>query len=511
MGGEPPLLAVEAVSKRYPGVLALDDVSIDVTAGEVHALIGENGAGKSTLVSVLAGATPPLSGRILLRGEEIQIRNPHHAHQLGLRAVFQHLSLVGSLPVDENLFLGRELTTAEVLQRGRMVKEARRVLDSLGVNIDPRRLVRDLTVPQRYLVEIAKASMGDFSILIFDEPTASLTGDETERLFGLVRRYKAAGKGIIWVTHRLEELEVIADRITVLRDGKHVVTLPAEGVKQSQLITYMTGRQYREVFPSLPPLSPDGKAPVLEVEKLSSPGRLQDVTFSLMAGEILGVGGLIGSGKSELGRAIFGLMRHVDGRVRVLGREQEAGKLRPSELVRHGVVYLPADRHAEGLVLNRSVRENISLASLAAFERMGILNTRHELSVVRGLIRELGVSPPRPERRVDSLSGGNQQKVMLARGLIRDTKLFILDEPTQGVDIGTKIGVYQLIRRLAEDGAALLVISSDLLELINLCHRVLVFYRGRVSAVVPHSEATEDRLLRCYFGEFEEDKVGSTG
>lgn len=500
-----PLLRVEAISKQFPGVRALDQVSLEIRAGEVHALVGENGAGKSTLISVLAGSVPPDSGRIILRGREIAIQSPIHASRLGIRVVFQHLSLVPTLTVAENLFLGRELSAGGILSRRQMAEAAASALAGLGEQIDPHARVRDLPVAQRYLVEIAKATLGDFSILAFDEPTASLTVRETERLFALVRRLVAQGKGIIWVTHRLEELAQIADRITVLRDGRYVTTVPAGSVSQGDLIRHMTGKEHQEVFPPPPAVAAADAPPAVAVRGLCTRSGLRDITFSLQPGEVLGVGGLIGSGKTELGRALYGLEAITAGEVSIFGRPVKPERLRPTALARAGVMYFPADRRAEGLVLCRPVGENMTLAALARFERSGLLHKRREQASVQAMISRLAVNPPRAEQRVSLLSGGNQQKVMLGRGLISDTRLFIVDEPTQGIDVGAKIGIYRLIHALAESGAAVLMISSDLLELVHLCHRVLVMYRGQASAMVPHAAATEERLLRHYFGEIKED------
>lgn len=501
MNGE--LLRVEGITKRFPGVAALDNVHFEVRAGEVHGLIGENGAGKSTLVNVLAGSFPPDSGRILWRGKPAVIQSPHHARALGIRTVFQNLSLVPQLTVVENLFLGRELTAGGLLRRSEMVKRVRHVLERIGEPIDPMALVRDLSPPQRYLVEIAKAIMDEFALLILDEPTASLTARETERLFSLVREMVRQGKGVVWITHRLEELEEIADRITVMRDGRYIATVPAAGVGKDQLITYMTGKEYKEVFPPLASLPPVDN-PVLEVTQLHTVNGLSGITFALGQGEVLGVGGLIGAGKSELGRALFGLEKITAGNVRLFGRQLPARALQPSTLIRAGVMYFPADRRGEGLVLCRSVGENMTLAALEQFERLGFLDQPRERQSIHTMVRRFDITPPQPRLRIAHLSGGNQQKTLLAKGVVRPTRLFILDEPTQGIDVGAKIGIYQFIHQLAAAGAAVLLISSDLLELMNLCHRVLVLYRGRVAATVAHGDASEERLLRHYFGDVEE-------
>lgn len=502
MNGE--LLRLERITRSFPGVLALDGVSLDVRAGEVHGLVGENGAGKSTLISVLAGSLSPDSGRVFLGGKEIHIDSPHHAHTLGIRVVFQHLSLAPNLTVAENLFMGRELSSAGLLSRRQMDELARDAMERLGEALDPRERVRDLSVPQRYLVEIAKATLDDLSILAFDEPTASLTTRETKRLFELVDRLVKQGKGVIWVTHRLEELQAIADRITVMRDGRYVTTVPADSVDQNQLITYMTGKQFQEVFPPLHQQPDASVQPVVAVRGLSTKSGLRDVTLTLRPGEILGIGGLIGSGKAELGRALYGLETITAGEVNYFGTTRAPKSLSPSALTSSGVMYFPADRWGEGVVLCRPVGENMTLSALPQFERLGFLDKRREGATVRQLIEQLDIHPATPEPRIRTLSGGNQQKALIARGLVRDSRIFILDEPTQGIDIGAKVRIYQLIQSLAQAGAAILLISSDLHELLHLCHRVITMHQGKVSAVVAHEEASEERLLRHYFGETEE-------
>ena len=497
------LLRAENMTKRFPGVLALNRARLEVFAGEVHALIGENGAGKSTLVAVLAGALRPDYAEIWYRGHRARISSPHEAHTMGIRVVFQNLSLVPQLSVAENLFLGREPTRWGLLGRQEILRQAKVLLERVGASVDPRASVRSLSAPQRYLVEVAKAILDDPVLLILDEPTASLTPRETERLFALVRERRREGKSVVWITHRLEELEQIADRVTVMRDGRYVTTVPARETSRQQLISFMTGREYQEIFPPLQPL-PACAPTVLEVEGLSTQSGLRDISFDLRAGEILGIGGLTGSGKSELGRALFGLEPITAGRIWLLGQRLSPSSLRPGRLIRAGVVYLPPDRRGEGLVPTRSLAENVTLPAVERFERYGFLDTKQESGKILEHIRILRIRPPNPKLRVTYLSGGNQQKVLLARGMVRPTRLFILDEPTQGVDVGAKVEVYEIIHQLARAGAAVVLISSDSPELLHLCHRILVLHQGRVSAVLAHEEATEERLLRHYFGVSEE-------
>jgi len=504
------LLRAHEISKRFPGVLALDRVSFELQAGEVHALVGENGAGKSTLVNIFAGSLRPDSGTIELEGRPVQIRSPHHAQQLGIRAVFQQLSLVPALTVAENVFLGRELTAPLVLRKPAMQAQSLARLGLFDAGIAPTARVRDLTVPQRYLVEIAKATLEQPKVLILDEPTASLTDRETRVLFGLVRELRERGVGIIWITHRLEELYQIADRVTVMRDGRHVATLPVSDTTTDRLITLMTGREYEQIYPVLRPL--EANAPVaLEVRDLRTVHGLRNISFALHSGEILGVGGLIGSGKNLLGRALAGLERATGGEIRVGGTPIALDEVTPHRMLERGLMYFPADRRNEGLLTNRPVLENMTIAALERFEVLAaLLDKRRERRAVLDFIQRLAISPPNPDMRVRNLSGGNQQKVALARGLIRDTRVFVLDEPTQGIDVGAKIATYELLHELARQGAAILFITSDMLELLHVCHRVAVMFQGELVALLTHDEATEERLLQYFFGHAREE-VGRTG
>lgn len=502
MAVQTALLNVIGVSKRFPGVLALDRVNFEVRSGEVHVLVGENGAGKSTLVKILAGSVPPDGGKIVLGGREITLRSPQDARAAGVNVVFQELSLVPQMSIAENLFLGREETAWGLLRRRRMVEQARRAMSAVGVEeFSPRALVRQVPLSVRHLVEFVKATMVPFTVLLLDEPTASLTSMEAERLFNMIDRFRAEGKGIVYITHRLEELGRIGDRVTVFRDGRKVATLPVRDATQDVVIRCMTGREVRDVFP---PMGRASEEVVLRVRGLSTAAGLRNVDLDLHAGEILGLGGLIGCGKSEVGRAVFGLDRVTGGRIELFGQQVPAGALKPDLLLRRRVAYFPADRRREGLVLNRPVIENATLASLRAFERGGLLQKGAERRACMQLIERVRLRPPRPDVRTAVLSGGNQQKVMLMKGLVGEARIYLFDEPTQGIDIGAKTEVYQLVHELASGGAAVLFITSDILELLNLCHRVVILYRGQVAATLVHADATEERLLRHYFGEFQE-------
>lgn len=494
----PEILRLTGITKHFPGVKALSDVDFDLQAGEVHVLFGENGAGKSTLINIIAGSFPPDDGTITFRGELLRLSSPHHARQLGINAVFQEFSLVPTLSVQDNLYLGREHKRAGMLlDKGAIARGARDTLDQLGFQLDPRAQVGRLSRAEQQMVEIAKAIQGDPSVLILDEPTASLTENESDQLFAVVESLKARGIGIIYITHRMQEIRRIADRITVLRDGRHVATIAASDISEGRLVELMTGRTIEALYPTV---TWNPQHPLLEVEGLSlAGGRVRDVSISVRAGEIVGLAGLVGSGKSEVGRAIFGAEEISRGSVAVGG--QRVPSPSPGEMLDRGVVYIPPDRRAEGLVATRSVRENMLLASLdqPAFSRLGLLRRGQERRVAHDVAQRLNLRPPNVERQVAYFSGGNQQKVVLGRGLTRDVRVFIFDEPTTGVDVGAKVEIYGFMKELCERGAAVLLISSDLPELLHLSHRAYVMHRGEVRAELVGADLTEEAVLANFF------------
>ncbi|MEX2629155.1 MAG: sugar ABC transporter ATP-binding protein [Tistlia sp.] len=495
--GEPLLLEVRGVSRRFPGVLALDRVDFALRAGEVHVLFGENGAGKSTLISLLAGALKPSDGEIRFRGEPVELGSVHHARGLGISAVFQEFSLVPQMTVEENLFLGAENTRFGLLDRAALHARAEEILKRLGFPLRPRDRVLHLTRAEQQMVEIAKAFRSELSVLILDEPTASLTERETAQLFELIAQIKAEGVGVIYITHRLSEIRRIGDRITVLRDGRYVDTVDAQTTSEEDLVRLMTGRVFEELFPKVA-FRPGVE--LLSVEGLTTAsGSLRDASLSVRAGEIVGLAGLVGSGKSEIARACFGLEKIVGGTVRLKG-ETVTG-LGPRQMLRRGFFYVPPDRREEGLVMMRSVRENVGLASLglAPFSRGPLLDRTGERDRVRELAEQLNLQPPHIERVAGAFSGGNQQKVMLAKCLTRPAQVFAFDEPTVGVDVGTRVAIYEFIRDLCEAGAGILLISSDLPEVLHLSHRAYVFYRGRVQAELAGEEITEEAVLGHFF------------
>lgn len=493
----PALLRLEGITKHFPGVVALEDVDFDLAPGEVHVLFGENGAGKSTLISLVAGVYRPTAGRILFRGQPIDFGSVHQARQVGISAVFQEFSLVPQLTVEENLFLGAEITENLLLDKRAMHAKAREILDRLGFPLKPGVRVAYLSRAEQQMVEIAKAFRSDLSVLILDEPTASLTERETERLFALIEQARREGVGIIYITHRMNEIKRIGDRITVLRDGRHVATLPVAEASETRLVELMTGRVIAQIFPRIR-YRPGER--VLEIERLSTAnGTVSEVSLHVCAGEIVGLAGLVGSGKSEVARACFGIEPVSAGAVRLMG-ETVTGRS-PRQMLDRGFFYVPPDRRQEGLVMMRGARENIALPSLdrAPFSGGLFLDRRGEKARALDLARRLNLQPLNIERAVDHFSGGNQQKVLLAKALSREVRLFVFDEPTVGVDVGTRVAIYGFIRDLCEAGAGILLISSDLPEILHLTNRAYVMYRGTLRAELVGGDITEDRVLGHFF------------
>ena len=494
--GDPPLLDLARISRQFPGVRALDEVDFDLRSGEVHVLFGENGAGKSTLIAIVAGALQPHGGQIRFRGESIHLSSVHHARSLGISAVFQEFSLVPQLTVEQNLFLGAEETSFGLLDKKALRARAADILERLGFPLHPAQRVAFLSRAEQQMVEIAKAFRSDLSVLILDEPTASLTERETERLFALIEQVKARGVGIIYITHRMNEIRRIGDRITVLRDGRRVATVDAR-TPEEDLVRLMTGRVIEQIFPDI--RFRPGK-PMLEVDHLTTAGgAVNGVSLHVRRGEIVGLAGLVGSGKSEVARACFGLVPISGGRIAFAG-EPVTG-LPPRRMLDKGFFYVPADRREEGLMMMRSVRENVALPALSTpdFSRGFLLRRDAESARIRDLAKRLNLQPLRVEREVDHFSGGNQQKVLLAKSLTREIRLFAFDEPTVGVDVGTRVAIYEFIRDLCQSGAAVLLVSSDLPEILHLTHRVYVMCRGVLTAELGGGDISQENVLRHCF------------
>ncbi len=493
---ESPLLELVGITRQYPGIKALNRVDFAVRSGEVHVLFGENGAGKSTLISIVAGAVKPHAGQLRFKGEPVQLTSVHHARALGISAVFQEFSLVPELSVEQNLFLGSEPTQLGVIKKTQMRKRATEILERLGFVLRPEASVAFLTRAEQQMVEIAKAFRDELSVLILDEPTASLTDKETDELFSLIEQVKSQGVGIIYITHRINEIRTIGDRITVLRDGHLVDTVSAK-TSESELVRLMTGRVIDQIFPDIG-FHPGEK--FLEVNDLSTvDGSVVDVSLNVRCGEVIGIAGLVGSGKSEIARACFGLVPKATGQVSLTG--EDISQMSPGQIMDRGFFYVPADRREEGLMMMRSVRENIALPALnkGNYSKGGILKRKAEISQVRELASRLNLQPPKIEWDAGQFSGGNQQKILLAKCLTREIRLFVFDEPTVGVDIGTRVAIYEFIRDLCESGAAVVLISSDLPEILHLTHRVYVMCRGVLTAELYGSEISQESVLKHCF------------
>jgi ribose transport system ATP-binding protein len=493
---EPLVLEMQRIGKSFSGVRALDEVDFDLRRGEVHILLGENGAGKSTLMKILSGAVQKNEGRIFLDGQEIEIKSPKRAQELGVAAIYQELNLVPQLSAAENIFLGREPALAPgVIDRRRMKKDASELLQGLGVEIDVRRPVRDHSIAIRQMVEVAKAISLDAKILILDEPTSALTSKEIKELFARIRTLKAAGVSMVYISHRMEELFEIGDRVTVLRDGRNAGSFRISEVSKADLIKAMVNRELSDQIHRTP-VKPGDE--LLRVENLHREGVLRDISFSLRRGEVLGIAGLLGSGRTELARALFGLDRIDGGRILIKGKP--SSRRSPRASINAGVGFLTEDRKSEGLVLGLSVKNNICLPNIAMFSKFGFVRARAETAAAGRYREELRIKCAGIDQRVSALSGGNQQKTALGKWLCSEADLLIFDEPTRGVDVGSKAEIYQLINRLTAAGTAVLMISSELPEILGMSDRILVMHQGAIAGEFRAEDATQEAILRCALG-----------
>jgi ribose transport system ATP-binding protein len=488
------LLHMRDIVKIFPGVRALDGVDLDVRAGEVHCLLGQNGAGKSTLIKVLAGAHRPDEGSIAWRGEDVTLANPHAAIALGISTIYQELDLVGGLSVAENIFLGHEQSRGGLLRRREAQKMTRDLLARLGHSeIRPEREVGTLPASGQQIVSMARALSHDTQLIVMDEPSAALDQQEVQTLFRVIRDLTSQGVAVVYISHRLEEIRQVGDRVTVLKDGRTVATdLPAKTTPTSDLIKLMTGREIEYVFPDRPELPRDAST-VLQVEGLTLPQKFANVSFSVRAGEIVGLAGLVGAGRSEILETVYGARKASAGTVTVDGRRQRNGSVRAA--VRSGIGLAPEERKSQGLLLDEAVYRNITVSSLGQFSRGGFLDSGAERARARELAQSLDVRPTGVDRPVRNLSGGNQQKVVLARWLLRGCRVLLLDEPTRGVDVGARSEIYNLVRELADSGVAVVVVSSEVEEVLGLADRVLVIREGVVVHEGPAQEIDEHRVL----------------
>jgi ribose transport system ATP-binding protein len=492
--GDTSLLAMRGIEKAFGGIRALRGVDLDVRAGEVHCVLGQNGAGKSTLIKTLAGAHQPDAGEILWDGVPTVIPTPVAALALGIATMYQELDVVDGLTVAENIFLGHEDAVAGVLRRGQAARSAQQLLERLGHGeISPHREVGELSAAHKKIVSLARALSRDARLIIMDEPSAVLDSEEVKNLFRVIRELTAQGVAVIYISHRLEEIRQIGDRITVIKDGASMASgLPAADTPTAELIRLMTGRTVEYVFPPRTALPADA-ATVLEVEGLALRGVFSDVSFDVRAGEIVGLAGLVGSGRSEILETIYGARRASAGEVRVRGRRLRVGSVR--DAVGAGIGLAPEERKSQGLLLEEPIYRNVTLSTFSRIARAGILDERRERRETGAQIEALDLRPADPDRLTGTLSGGNQQKIMLARWLVHGTDVLLLDEPTRGVDVGARADIYGLIRQLADGGAAIVVVSSEIPEVLGLADRVLVIGDGRVLREAAASELDEHAVL----------------
>lgn len=489
-------LSMRGITRRFPGVLALDHVDFDLKPGEVHALVGENGAGKSTLMNVLGGTVSPDEGVVELDGKEVVISDPVASMNLGIGFVHQESNLLGNLTVMENVFLARETTQCGLLDKKHMRNEILRVNEKLGYDLDPDAPVESLHLAEQQCVEITRALLSNPQILILDEPTAALDDNEVARLFRIIQTLKADNVAIIYISHRLDEIFQIADRITVLKDGKNAGIRNVADVSKDDVITMMVGRVLQDIFPKREDVQAGEN--LLHVEHLSIPGKLKDVSFNVRAGEIVGLGGLEGQGQRDTVRAIFGDLPFAEGKITMDGIEFKSGGIMPR--IRRGLGYVTHDRRGEGLILHESLRRNSALASLYRRSRFGFVKKQVELRAAEDTLKRMNIKTASIEDPVSHLSGGNQQKVMLARWLMIEPKVLIIDEPTKGVDVGARMSVYQIIDQLTREGIGIVMLTSDMMELIGLSDRVLVFYEGKISSEFSRNEITEEKIMRAASG-----------
>jgi ribose transport system ATP-binding protein len=486
---------MEGIEKSFPGVHALSQCKFELRPGEVHALVGENGAGKSTLMKVLAGVYSKDAGRILHKGKEVEIHNPRAAQNLGISMIHQELNLMPHLTVAQNIFIGREprQNVKFMLDDKAINRQAEQVFAMMRLNLDPRLKVADLTVAKQQMVEIAKALSFNSEVLIMDEPTAALTDAEIDELFRIIRDLRAKGVGVVHISHRLEELRQISDRVTVMRDGKYIDTVKTQDATIDQIISMMVGRTIYEATPEVP--EHPSEEVVLEVKNLNRGSVIKDVSFQLKRGEILGFSGLVGAGRTEVARAVFGADPVDSGEIYVQGSKVHIGS--PSDAVRHGIGYLSEDRKRYGLALGMDVEENVVLAAFKKFlGALGWVNRSKSRATAEQYVKMLAIKTPSLQQKVRNLSGGNQQKVIIGKWLTADTNILIFDEPTRGIDVGAKSEIYHLLNNLAQQGKSIIMISSELPEILRMSHRVVVMCEGRITGELDIAEATQEKIMQ---------------
>lgn len=493
-----PVVTVKNVTKNFQAVTALRDVSIDFYPGQVHVLFGENGAGKSTLINILSGVHQPSEGAVEIEGVGADLVSPQRARAYGISSVFQEPALVGTLSIAENLTLGREHLRGGFLNRAANRRAAEQALAQAGSALDLDIAARDLSRADQQVVEIARALQGSAKLLILDEPTASLTEDETSRLFEVVRRLKDEGLAIIYITHRMGEIREIGDTVSVMRDGALIDTMRIEDVTDEELVTLMVGRKVEALFPNIPHSPQEGG---LELQRVST-SQLIDVSITARRGEVIGITGLVGSGKGDIGRAVFGLTDLTAGEIVLDGKA--IGKGTPEQRIEQDIIYYPSDRKRDGLIQTMAAFQNATLSALGSWTRFGFINRKAERAAAESILERLALRPNHPEGLPGTFSGGNQQKIVLARGFTRDYAIHVFDEPTAGVDVGARAEIYGAMKTLAESGAVVLVISSDLPEVIGLVHRAYVIAQGYVVGEFTGNDLSQDIMLPYFFQELKE-------
>ena len=486
------ILVMEDIDKTFPGVHALDHVHFDVKRGEVHALMGENGAGKSTLMKVLTGIYTKDSGSITYEGKEIEFHNTREAQDAGIVIVHQELNMVGDLTVAQNIFIGREFMKGFRIDDKKMIAESKKLFDELKIDIDPKAKMSDLTVGKQQMCEIAKAISHQAKVIIFDEPSAALTEKEIEDLFVIIRDLRDKNLGIVYISHRMDEIKVITDRVTVMRDGGYVGTLITKDCTKEDIINMMVGRVIYEE-PKTQSMVPKDAPVVLKVEHLNAGRMVKDVSFELRKGEILGFSGLMGAGRTETARALFGADPKTSGDIYVNGEKVVINS--PQDAVKHGIGYLSEDRKRYGIVVQKTITENSTLASMEDYMSGIFINKSKEKKVTEKYIDELKTKTPGPDQLVVNLSGGNQQKVVIAKWLVRNCDILIFDEPTRGIDVGAKNEIYKLMNRLASEGKSIIMISSEMTEILRMSDRIVVMCEGEKTGELDIAEATQELIM----------------
>lgn len=485
------VLQLQHIRKEYPGVVALKDVSLELKKGEILALIGENGAGKSTLIKTCSGAVIPTAGKIIINGKEFTSMTPQLAAENGIAIIYQEFNNIGELSAAENLFLGRPIRNGILIDKKAMEEEAKKAFEELNIRIDPKTLVKDLTVGYQQMVEIAKAIQQNAQILIMDEPSAPLTSAEVESMFAVVELLRKKGVSIIYISHRLDEIYRLSDRIVVLRDGEYIKTLITKDSVVDELIHLMVGRDLKETYPSRASCI-DDKEVVLELEGLCGNGDY-DIDLKIHKGEILGLGGLVGAGRTELAEIIFGAVRKKSGKMLFHGKEIEPKS--PKEAIGLGIALVPEDRKRHGALLRNSIQNNINMPIYKRISKLSVINAKKEKEIAQKYKKELGIKTPNLNQLVKNLSGGNQQKVILAKWMAADSELIILDEPTRGIDIGAKYEIYKLMNGLVENGKTILLISSEMEELMGMSDRIIVLSEGRISGELKKEEFNPEQIM----------------